>query len=197
MRDKRGQFFIIAAIIIIVIIASVTTISNYTSTKDEVRLADLGEEIGIESQQVIESGTFNELDDSEMKTLLAGFANNYVTYIQEEKNIYFVFGDSDGAYFLGYQELDDEQVCLRIFEVPEGIEGGVESESDGGCEWVMGGELNLIDHNPTKELSRINVLIGEDPDPSQYEFELTEGENFYFVIWRQIRGERHVVTNRE
>jgi len=60
MRQKRGQFYLIAALIIIAVIIGFAGISNYIQKKEVIKLYDLGEELGIESQNVLDFGTYNE-----------------------------------------------------------------------------------------------------------------------------------------
>ena len=190
MYNKRGQFFIIAAVIIIVILASVVTISNYTSTREEVKLIDLGEEISIESQQVIDSGTYSGLDDEQMEVLLENFASNYVTYIQELKNIYFIFGSEEEIHFLGYQELVEEYVSITVFE-----ELNRDISEREFHDLNMGGERNSITVTEGKSITKVILTIGEGDEAFDSPFELAEGENFYFVVWREWDGEKHVVKS--
>jgi hypothetical protein len=44
-------------------------------------------------------------------------------------------------------------------------------------------------------IDKVVVKVGILPDETDYQFRLKKGENFYFVIWREIQGERHVVTS--
>ncbi|OGJ13291.1 hypothetical protein A3K82_01905 [Candidatus Pacearchaeota archaeon RBG_19FT_COMBO_34_9] len=113
--NKRGQFFLIAAVVIIVVVVSIVTIANFTQKKDDIKLYDLGEELGIESQQVLDYGTYNSLDDEEMKELMENFIENYVNYAGEGKNIYFIFGNKEKIYVIGYQDvLPAESVCVQL-----------------------------------------------------------------------------------
>lgn len=280
LRNKQGQFFIIAAIVIITVIVSIATISNYTQRKDVVKLYDLGQELGIESQQVLDYGTYNELNEEEMKTLMETFIQNYVSYIEEKKNIYFVFGNKEKINVIGYQEITNEDVCVQlnpteicgnsIVENEEGCDDGNTNNNDGcssackletaalNVETCKGEEIGTIQEccnngiidegelcdkmdlnekdcillgfkNGTlscnsncefdtslcisKEKECISYLtVGETQEFSNngggeidkviitiadvdYEFMLREGENFYFVIWQEIGGEKHVVSN--
>lgn len=188
-KNRKGQFFLIAAVIIIVVIVSVITISNYTSTKEEVKLYDLGQEIGIESQQVIDSGTYSGLNDEEMANLMENFAKNYVNYIEEDKNIYFVFGNAAQIHVLGYQEVDQtEQVCLVLNPTTFGKSKQQE------CYPVIMSETNDFPSDTNKGSVTIRKVI-INVGGTDYQFSLRAGENFYFVIWREIKGERHVVTS--
>lgn len=183
MDDNRGQFFLIAAVVIIVVIVSVITISNYTSTKEEIKLYDLGEEIGIESQQVIDSGTYSNLNDEEMQTLMENFAKNYVNYIEEEKNIYFIFGNREQIHVLGYQEVEEEAVCIQLNAQRNVKENCLPLE--------IGITEDFPEEKGSIDIERVIIRIGE----ADYQFSLKKGENFYFVIWKEIKGEKHVVTS--
>src|SRR4030042_2867439 len=114
MKNRRGQFFLIAAVVIIVVVVSVVTISNYTQKKDVVKLYDFGQELGIESQNVLDYGTYSELDSESMQTLMENFIKNYVDYIGNDKNIYFVFGNKEKVNIVGYQEVSEETVCVSV-----------------------------------------------------------------------------------
>lgn len=278
-KNRRGQFFIIAAIVIITVIVSIATVSNYTQRKDVVKLYDLGQELGIESQQVLDYGTYNELNESEMKSLMETFIQNYVSYIEEKKNIYFVFGNKEKINVIGYQEIVSEDICVELNPTQvcgNGIvEKGEECDdgnlvSDDSCSSAckletaaltiekcvgedIGTSLECCNNDKTetgeicdktdlsgktcellgfvsgtlscnsncgfdtsscvsKERECTSYLnVGETQEFSKtgeqidkvvitisnvdYEFTLKEGENFYFVIWQEIGGEKHVVTN--
>ncbi len=277
MKQKKGQFFLISAVVIIAVIVSIVTISNYIQKKDTIKLYDLGEELGIESQQVLDFGTYSELNETQMKTLMENFIQNYVNYIEEDKNIYFIFGNRQKINVIGYQELTSEEVCIKLNpETPECGDGIVNEKNeqcdDGnedrrdGCRYCMleegcsgitysrsfsgfpifgdndgnnklceGENLNgktcadlgfasgvlkctskcgfdvsscvkkeetecipLQVKGETEEFPATNgdiykvvIRIGD----IEYEFKLKGGENFYFVIWQKVGGEKHVVTN--
>ena len=177
-KDQRGQFFLIAAVIIIVVVVSIVTITNYTEKRDVVKLYDLGQELGIESQNVLDYGTYSELNETEMKTLMENFIKNYVNYIQEEKNIYFIFGNSKKINVIGYQEVVEESVCVDV--------------TQGTCTpYLTIGQTQefLVGEGITK----VGITIGG----TEYDFKLKRGENFYFVIWQTVGGEKHVVTSGE
>jgi len=185
LGNKRGQFFLIAAIIIIVVAVSIVTISNYTKPKDTVRLYDLGEELGIESQNILDYGTYSQLDDEEMKELMKTFITSYVSYIGETGNLYFVFGNKNTIYAVGYQELIEEDVCIKLNPHGSGVSG------EECVPLKTGGETQ--EFTLEEEIQEVAVNL---PD-AQYEFRLKPGENFYFVIWQKIGEEKHVVTSEE
>ena len=182
--DKHGQFFLIAAVIIIAVIVSIVTITNYTQKRDVVRLYDLGEELGIESQQVLDYGTYSELNESEMTDLIKNFIDNYVNYIEEDKNIYFVFGNKLKINVVGYQDIQYENVtvCLKLDD---------KGKTEQCNPYLAIGETQEFTEENEEEIYKVEVQI----EGNSYEFPLSYGENFYFVIWQEIGGEKHVVTS--
>ena len=104
MTGKKGQFYLLAAIIIITLIVGFVTIQNYSSRKSSVKLYDLKDELGIESQNVIDYGTANE---ENLNSLLEQFVESYANYAGDNKNLYFLFGDSTSIIVKAYEELED------------------------------------------------------------------------------------------
>lgn len=254
--NKKGQFFLIAAVIIIVVIVSVVTISNYSQQKQTTKLYDLGKELGIESQNVLDYGTYSSQSQDQMKTLMEQFINNYRSYLEQDKNIYFVFGNSQIVYTIAYQDADTtELACISLFSTPDptcypggqtcdgntgllsagngncdhdqiqckGIDpitkqqvtnccnNGESCGKDGKCKTgaacKQGIQCSLcINVNIIQQSSLANA-VAVSPSPTTisivaatvgdniYQFSLKSGENFYFVIWQKIGGQKNVITS--
>jgi len=193
MRQKKGQFFLITAVVIVVVIVSIVTISNYTQKRDNIKLYDLGKELGIESQHVLDYGTYSELNESEMKELMETFIQNYVNYIGEDKNIYFIYGNSLRINVIGYQDIVEEKVeiCFDVSKYGGGVSKGTVTE--GECiPYITIGEAQEFS-KASGEIDEIVAIIGD----TNYKFNLKQGENFYFIIWQEIAGEKYVVTSEE
>jgi hypothetical protein len=169
MKCKRGQFYLVAAIIIIAFVAGFVTISNYSKRKTSIKIYDLGEELGIESQNVLEYGNYNSFDETEMDALLEQFIEDYVAYAGEDKNLYFLFGDANSIKIKPYQEIE-------------------ESVSVGGSDIIITGEKG--ETMPVVTTDKIVIII----EDIEYHFDLDAEQNFYFVISQEIDGEKHVVT---
>jgi hypothetical protein len=180
IKNRRGQFFLIAAVIIIVVVVSVVTVSNYTEKKDNVKLYDLGQELGIESQNVLDYGTYSELNDSQMTTLMENFIKNYHNYAGGDKNIYFLFGNAQKINVIGYQDISEEAVCVKL---------NPSTNTECAAYTAVGSTQPFIP--ATGDINKIAIDIGNN----EYQFSLKRGENFYFVIWQLIGGETHVVTS--
>jgi len=178
MRNKRGQFYLIAAVVIIAVVVTVFTVSNYIERKESVQLYNLGEELGIESQNVLDYGTYNGFDENATRWLITNFVDSYVTYIGEGKNIYLIFGNKDTIKIMAYQIIN-ESVSVSI---DNGVAQLVQIDSlgEGSQEFSVG------------SMSKVVITIGG----VVYEFQLKPGENFYFVISQKIGGEKYVVTSK-
>lgn len=174
-RGKKGQFYLLAAAIIIGILISFVTITNYSKKKSSLRLYDFGEELGIESKNVLDYGTYNEFNELDMDNLLKNFTESYVEY-GEGGNLYFIFGNQDKLTIIGYQELASEEVSV---DVGSGSSSLVISEDT----------YTLEEFYPSG--NKVVITI----NGAEYEFKLRHGENFYFVISQEIGGEQYVVTN--
>lgn len=240
-KNRRGQFFIIAAVIIIVVIVSVVTISNYTQKKETTKLYDLGQELGIESQNVLDYGTYSAKSPDEMEVLMQNFVQNYRSYMEQNKNIYFIFGNTQKIYTIGYQDASPgELACISLnpgcCNQGQSCVNGACQKGNGKCKsnQVQCGTSNCCNRGETCSVdgkcktggicrqgtqcspcTQIEISEGEQALASQvsnpngavinkvsvtigenvYQFNLKNGENFYFVIWQQIGGEKHVVTS--
>ena len=138
LKKKSGQFFLIAAVVIIVVIVSVVTISNYTTKKQTTKLYDLGKELGIESQNVIDYGTYNSQSPDQIKTLMQTFIQNYHDYEEQDKNIYFVFGNNQNIYTIAYQDVSPGEVaCVSLNPIccnaGQSCVNGVCQNGNGNC----------------------------------------------------------------
>jgi hypothetical protein len=185
-KNKKGQFFLIAAVVIIVVVVSIATISNYTQKKEVATLYDLGEELGIESQNVLDYGTYNGQSPEEISALMEQFIRNYHDYQEQDKNVYFVFGNKNAINFLGYQDVADESVCIKLNPTRGSACTTYYTEIETTKTYTTTGEINTV---------AVVITDVETRNSNQYEFRLKKGENFYFVIWQKIGEERHVVTS--
>jgi len=183
-KNCKGQFFLIAAIIIIVVTIGIVTVSNYAGEKESVKLYDLGEELGIESQNVLDYGTYSQLNEEEMKMLMENFIQNYVDYIGDTGNLYFVFGNKQKIYVVGYQELTNESVCITLNPTTDIDAECIPLQTIGSTqEFPSAGE----------EIEWVFINI----ENYEYQFKLNPGENFYFVIWQRIGGDKVVIKSTD
>ena len=169
---KRGQFYLLTTIIIITIIASLITISNYAIERSNIKLDYLGEELKIESRKIIEYGITN---NESIKELLENFTRDYSNYSNAE-NSYFIFGDENEITFAGYKRLSSGVIFIDVGSGNESLN-------------LNEGEYNSRDFlNPAES---IKVTI----DGIEYNLTLKPGENFYFIISKEINGAKYLFTN--
>ena len=159
MKDREAQFFLIAAVVIIVVVVSIVTISNYTEKRDVVQLYNLGQELGIESKNVLDYGTYSELNEEQMKVLMESFIRNYVNYLGNDKNIYFVFGNKNKINLAGYQAIAAEDVCVKTVTLQ-----GVSSCNP----YLTVGQTQ--EFLPTSgEIDKVVIKIGKPGEETEYE----------------------------
>lgn len=170
MKQKRGQFYLIASLIIILVMIGFAGISNYLGKKEPIKLNNLKEELEIESKNVLDYGIYNEKSEAQMEEMIEEFINNYIEYAGEGKNLYFIYGDTNKVRIWAYQETSEEVSIYSPGQNPLVIEVGV-----------------LQYYNPLED--KVIFIISE----IEYEFELKSGENFYFVISQEVGEEQHVV----
>ena len=105
VKDKSGQFYLIAAIIISVIVIGFVGMSNYSRRPETASVQTAGEELSMESEKVLDYATFRGPDENENRAM-KDFATKYITYLREGKDSYFIFGNSALITFVGYSNSD-------------------------------------------------------------------------------------------
>lgn len=175
-KNLRGQFYLIATIIIIAVIIGFVTISNYAQKQGYVMIYDLGEEMNIEGENILDYGIYNSLDKNAIAGILKNFAETYTAYIEEEIGIYLLIGDENSIFVIMREDLE-EGLGIIGFTTGLAIKEFVKKEYFPIETFVIGDD--------------IKVRINED----EYVFELKPGENFYFIILQEANDEKHVFTN--
>jgi hypothetical protein len=169
MKRSDGQFYLIAAIVIIAIILGFVTIQNY-SKRPTTKVYDLSDELGIESDQVVEYGIINS---ETMENLITSFTETYAQYIEGDvDNLFFIFGNFEEIKVVTYKDI---------------VQGGI---SVGGTEvTVTEGQAFVQTYTPELNEEGIRVvkieIKSEDGEELKYEFELKPGENFYYIMQKE------------
>ncbi len=164
-RGKKGQFYIIAAIIIIAVIVGFAAIRNYAQTgKKRTKIYDLGEELKIETGNVYDYGVYNGTD---IDNLIENWAEIYSEYTESQEIIedwFFVYGNEEemSAVTFTTTEAGEIGIYTGMGRVGVQIQRGRVNRTIIGS--IHGGRVNVTFQNFT------------------YDFELEEGENFFFVI---------------
>jgi len=183
--DKSGQFYLIATVIIIAVVIGFVTISNYAQKQESVKIYDLGEELNIEGENVLDYGIYNGLDKNATAELLKNFIETYSEYLGEDIDIYLIVGDDESLIVIGQEEGLEEDI-----EIDFGLTGNAIKNLKKYARKTF---------TPTASLevgNKIRIKIKKDNgNDNEYEFELKEGENFYFIISQKVGEETHVTTN--
>lgn len=173
--NKRGQFYLVAAIIIVAVIIGLAGVSNYAKQQPKVTVYDLGEELNIESGEVVQYGVFNYAgDDNNLMSFLGNFTELYTQYAGEGKDLYFVYGDESNVVVLKYEDV---------------LKGEI-SVGESSTYKVKGKVVKEEQQTPNENM--INVTIGE----TNHQFTLTPGENFYYVLAEEVGNEKHIVSSQ-
>ncbi len=155
--QKRGQFYLITAIIIIALILSLATISNQLKKSEFQELDTVAEELEIEAQAVLDFVAYN--NEEVFETRLQEFTETFASYTKAE-NLYFIFGTQS-----------------RIVVA-------VQQKKDSGTIVVNGNEIEIQENTYTTQAfdSPITNPVVITINDISNEFELKEGNNFYFII---------------
>ena len=169
--EKKGQYYLLSAIVIITVIVGFVAISNY-SRVSSVKIYDLGKELKIEGEKVIDYGMYNDLDTT---ILLEEFIEDYAQYRLVDE-LYFVFGNTNEITLTGYQKLSGEPIIVNV---------GDEDTSMSFDSQVPSSEIFSL-------LEDKVIVTANDED---YEFNFGIGENFHFIMIKTIKGEKHVYVD--
>ena len=170
--QHKGQFYLMAAIVIIGLIVGFATIRNYASTRTEQsNVVDLSTELALEGARVIDFGVYS---GENIQDKMEDFAKKYSLYIDIStgKSLLFITGN-----------VEDGLKAFSINSVNTGSVTAGESGIDFESIELTNVQLEIVGDS-------VKVRFGDD----EYSFDLTEGENFYFLISQQI-GDDGVVTS--
>jgi len=179
--NNRGQFYLVAAIIIVMILAGIASIKTYAIAKAEPRkIKDISSELKEETTRIIDYGIYSAVD---LPILLERFDNEFSEYFlkkTEETNIIFVYGNNkDGIYSVQYDTQYTGAVVASI---------GAASPTWEVSEPIV--QRDLIDSTEYSD-GILTVTILE----RNFEFEIKDGEVFYFLITQQRDDETFIEKN--
>jgi hypothetical protein len=178
-EGKKAQLYIMAAIIIIAILAGLLVVVNYVYKAEKpVKFYDLSEEISIESEKLVSHGIYQEKDTDK---LIENFTDTYSEYfdlLAGKSDLIFVYGNYDNMTMITYTDVTKGRISLGIGESKAYVD-----VSGKGKE-----KTSLIPVILPENKNYVLVNISEQV----YNFSLRKGENFFFVLTKQIGNETHV-----
>ena len=176
--NKRGQIYLIAALVIVGLIIGFIMVSNFALRGKDVNIRDLGEELGIESEHVLDYGILKfGNSEGDLQDLVLEFSHEYAQYAGEGKNLYFIYGDEEEVKIIKYEDVLNE---IGV------VAGDTESKV------IIKRSVRKIETEKNERIAKIKVRGGQE-----YDFDLKEGDNFYFIISQEVGGEHHVITSYE
>lgn len=180
--SKRGQFYLLASIIIIAGIVGFAAVNNYAERNENIRVQDIGKELGFEGGEVLDHGIYNTFNQTDMGDLMQDFTMSYADYVGDENDIYFIYGNQEEVSVLSYEEVSAGSMSVNI-----GSNVGAPGLNIGQGKF-KGKKFKLKEGEDEVEVKITEV---------KHKFKLKPGHNFYFVLSHRRGGERHVISNRE
>jgi hypothetical protein len=166
---KRGQFFLIAAIVIISILIGLVSIQNYSaSNQEETYVYDFSEEFDFESAQLINSVKYNA--EGDINKEISDLINSYLTQTTED-NLLFIFLYKESA----------TNFKSTIYGCPQSSTS-LGNTGTSTCNYgPVGDSINYQIESATT-IIKVNLGIEDIINPK---FDITTGENLYFVVIKQ------------
>jgi hypothetical protein len=181
MKNKRGQFYLIAAIIIVLVLSSLASIRIYANVNAEPKkIQDLGSELNVEGYKIVEYGIYNQGDITQ---LLNNFTDkDFVEYFlqkTEATDLVFLYGNKTDLYGVRYNNT---------------ITGTITATVGSGVTWNTVNtfvERKKIESGDIID-NKVEVKVLNKP----FNFTLQDNEMFYFIIVQEKNGEVYVTTNK-
>ena len=177
MKNKRGQFYIVAAIIIVLVLTSLTTIKTYANIKSNPQIIEnIGSNLKVETPKIIDYGVYNGNDTN---SLMGNFSSkDFAAYFltkTDYANAVFVYGNKDGLHRVNYTKGESGTIEL----------GGTIIQLKNSK--VEVGEITL--ENKGKDSVEVEIL------KKKHKFKLKDNQIFYFIITKEENGENYIERN--
>ena len=114
-KNKRGQFYLISALIIITVLLSFVTYRGYIAAPPiRYKIYDLGEELGIETAEVIDHGIYTGKDFGQ---IMSDWAEEFKDYSNlEDEQFVFVYVEGGVIKGRSYSQVDTGDISVQTAE---------------------------------------------------------------------------------
>ena len=164
--SKSGQFYLVTAVVLAAVIIGISAISNYSKKERNPGIGELKEEIRIESSRTLDYATNSGFNNTQIYWLLQNFTNQYVNSERRNgRDLYFLFGNNGNITVSGYQETD------KVVSITSGSAQATITQTKGSF---------------TGGIDPAGTSVALSIDGNSYSFNLSQAENFYFVITQNI-----------
>jgi hypothetical protein len=186
MKNKRGQFYIIAAIMIVLAISGLTSVATYAIAQSKpATIYDLKSDLNEESLRIVEHGLFN---DKDVDNLMDDFTQNFSYYFYqktEDSEVIFIYGNTTELQEVRWEPEETGNITFGGETMPDNQTGrGAFRRTI--TRFIKKTRRPLISGN------RVKVDLGNQ----SHEFELKDHQMFYFILTQERDGERYVETNQ-
>jgi len=171
MKNRKGQFYLIAVILLITIFVGLITVENHAKTEKNIVPDTLDKELSLEKMNVLDYLANIDSNDANSELILTNFSKTYIDKIGKNKNILFIIGKSDSGRIVG-NSLNDSKLSYNI-----------------GAGSVMINELGEFNIPISPTIANINISV----DDYTYTFNLETGQNLYYLIKHEYNNEVHII----
>ena len=169
IRQKRGQFYLIAVLVIASMIIAIITVTNFVKVSGTNRVSELSKQIPLEKNYVLDYIVNKNLNSSEAQKVLDNFSNMYVGEIGTDKDIFFIAGTNKSIDLIGNRASNDSV----FYDVGNGFQ-------------------NLTDKGRFTKTMATNGSISIKLPEGTYSFLLYPGQNLYYLIKYNYSNEVYV-----
>ena len=180
MKNKKGQFYILAAILIALAVSGIASVTTYSAIKSEPKkIQDISSELQEEGSRIVDYGIYNSQD---LDNLLNSFTDTeYAPYFlkkTENTDIVFIYGDKTTLWGVRYNEQSTGTISATI--------GGATTN------WQI--VNTFADRTPITDADG-DGIISVDLLGKTFDFDLKDNEMFYFIIAQEKQGETYIERN--
>ncbi len=196
--NKKGQVYIIAALIIVILIVGLGTIYNYAKAPaKETYVYDLSKEIDFESSKVIEQGIITAGTDIQAKVqeIIDHYQKTIVPRTKTELIAVLVGRPSTGTKIYYYRPVESSIEVNTDSSGAGTIISPVTVLNRANCVTSTRTERTItvrIRGNQNIPSCEDEVTTQSAQQPSEFIFDLKEGENFFIVLIKEKAGETFV-----
>ena len=167
--------YLIAIIIIIGLISGLIGINNYSKKQENPNLNKIKNEIEIETENLINYGTYERKNYTYMQNLMKEFLLEYSNYTDFNK-LYFIFGNYTNFTFFAYHRNNNGNVKIKINNTQD-------------TNFITAKHLFIKTYSGNKS-DKVEIIS----DDTKGDFELNEGILFYFIVSQKINRENYVIN---
>jgi len=106
MKNKRGQFYLVATIIIVALVVSISVVFNYSTRTNYYNIEKIAKEVGIEGEKVMDYDMMHSTNqfDNDFSKVYSAYAG--------DKDIYFIIVDEGNSIREAYKYTNGMKVDL-------------------------------------------------------------------------------------